>query len=197
MRILSYKVLKDLKHPCIVEYIDSFFNESETRLFIAMAYCDSGNLSDRIKNSIEKQQWIPEKQIVAWFAQLSLALAFIHEKKPSILHRDIKPENIFLTYGGTCVKLGDFGFTRTLANTMELALTRCGTPYYLSPEHCMNKAYNAKADVWAAGIVLYELLTLQVPFKGKTILELRNNILRAPLKKSIAFWPLELWKLQN
>ena len=188
-------VLKDLKHPCIVEYIDSFFNESETRLFIAMAYCDSGNLSDRIKNSIEKQQWIPEKQIVAWFAQLSLALAFIHEKKPSILHRDIKPENIFLTYGGTCVKLGDFGFTRTLANTMELALTRCGTPYYLSPEHCMNKAYNAKADVWAAGIVLYELLTLQVPFKGKTILELRNNILRAPLKRPAAHYSKDICSL--
>ena len=121
-------------------------------------------------------------KIVGWFSQLSLALAFIHEKNP-VYSPDVKPENVFLTYGGSCVKLGDFGFTRTLANTMELALTRCGTPYYLSPEHCMNKAYNAKADVWAAGIVLYELLTLQVPFKGKTIMELRNNILRAPLKR--------------
>jgi serine/threonine protein kinase len=190
--IKEVHVLKDLKHPCIVEYIDSFFNENETRLFIAMSYCDSGNLSDRIKDAIEKQQWIDEDQIIGWFAQLSLALAFIHEKKPKILHRDIKPENVFLTYNGTCVKLGDFGFTRTLANTMELALTRCGTPYYLSPEHCMNKAYNAKADVWAAGIVLYELLTLQVPFKGKTILELRSNILRAPLKRPAAHYSKEV-----
>ncbi len=193
--IKEVHILKDLKHPCIVEYIDSFFNETETRLFIAMAYCDSGNLSDRIKSAIEQQQWIPEEKIVGWFSQLSLALAFIHEKKPSILHRDVKPENVFLTYGGSCVKLGDFGFTRTLANTMELALTRCGTPYYLSPEHCMNKAYNAKADVWAAGVVLYELLTLQVPFKGKTIMELRSNILRAPLKRPAAHYSKDICSL--
>ena len=193
--IKEVHILKDLKHPCIVEYIDSFFNEAETRLFIVMAYCDSGNLSDRIKSAIEKQQWIPEEKIVGWFSQLSLALAFIHEKKPSILHRDVKPENVFLTHEGSCVKLGDFGFTRTLANTMELALTRCGTPYYLSPEHCMNKAYNAKADVWAAGVVLYELLTLQVPFKGKNILELRNNILRAPLKRPAAHYSKETCSL--
>ena len=59
----------------------------------------------------------------------------------------------------------------------------------------MNKAYNAKADVWAAGIVLYELLTLQVPFKGKTILELRNNILRAPLKRPAAHYSKDICSL--
>ena len=62
--IKEVHILKDLKHPCIVEYIDSFFNETETRLFIAMAYCDSGNLSDRIKSAIEQQQWIPEEKLL-------------------------------------------------------------------------------------------------------------------------------------
>ena len=59
----------------------------------------------------------------------------------------------------------------------------------------MNKAYNAKADVWAAGVVLYELLTLQVPFKGKTIMELRSNILRAPLKRPAAHYSKDICSL--
>jgi NIMA (never in mitosis gene a)-related kinase len=184
--IQEVRILSDLKHPCIVEYVDSFITPSEERLYIVMAYCESGNLQDRIKEAIENQKWLDEKLIVGWFSQIALALAFIHGKH--ILHRDVKPENVFLTQGGRCVKLGDFGFTRTMNNTLELALTKCGTPYYLSPEQCKCQPYNAKADVWAAGIVLYELLALQVPFKGKSLPELRNNILRAALKRPAAHY---------
>ena len=188
--IQEVRILSELKHPCIVEYVDSFVASSEERLYIVMAYCESGNLQDRIKEAIEKQKWLDEQLIIGWFSQVALALAFIHGKH--ILHRDVKPENVFLTQGGRCVKLGDFGFTRTMNNTLELALTKCGTPYYLSPEQCKCEPYNAKADVWAAGIVLYELLALQVPFKGRSLPELRNNILRAALKRPAAHYSKDI-----
>eukprot|EP00966_Prymnesium_polylepis_P092186 2134407-Prymnesium_polylepis.1 len=69
----------------------------------------------------------------------------VHDRK--VLHRDIKSQNIFLTQGRKVVKLGDFGIAHALNSTVELARTACGTPYYMSPEICDNKPYNAKSDV--------------------------------------------------
>ena len=73
-----------------------------------------------------------------WFVQICLALKHVHDQR--ILHRDLKTQNIFLTSNGK-IKLGDFGIARVLNNTMECARTLVGTPYYLSPELCMEKPY--------------------------------------------------------
>lgn len=68
-----------------------------------------------------------------WFVQICLALQYIHSRK--VLHRDIKSSNIFLT-GNNTVKLGDFGISRVLTNSVQAANTVVGTPYYMSPEIC-------------------------------------------------------------
>ncbi len=169
------RVLRKLRHPCIVQFMDSFLSADNHTLYIAMEYCDSGVLADRVKEAIEEQQWLKEERIMGWFSQLCSALDFLHRNH--ILHRDIKPDNVFMAHSGECVKLGDFGFTRVLDDTNALAHTKCGTPFYMSPEQCMGHAYNAKADAWASGVVLYELVTLQLPFSGKNLPELRRNIL--------------------
>jgi NIMA (never in mitosis gene a)-related kinase len=68
-----------------------------------------------------------------WFVQLCLSLEYIHGRR--MLHRDLKSQNVFLTANGT-VKLGDFGISKVLENTNDVAMTVQGTPYYMSPEVC-------------------------------------------------------------
>uniref|UniRef100_A0A452J7C6 non-specific serine/threonine protein kinase n=1 Tax=Gopherus agassizii TaxID=38772 RepID=A0A452J7C6_9SAUR len=125
---------------------------------------------------IKESQLSTAKQILAWFVQISLGLKHIHDRK--VLHRDIKAQNIFLSNNGMVAKLGDFGIARMLNNTMELARTCVGTPYYLSPEICENRPYNNKTDIWSLGCVLYELCTLKHPFEGNSLHQLVLNICR-------------------
>ncbi|XP_060682968.1 serine/threonine-protein kinase Nek5-like [Hemiscyllium ocellatum] len=161
-----------MKHPNIVKFLDSF--EEGQSLFIVMEYCDGGDLMHRI--NMQHGVYFTEEQVLDWFVQICLGLKHIHDRK--ILHRDIKTQNIFLCNKGVTVKLGDFGIARMLNNTMELAHTRIGTPYYLSPEICANQPYNNKTDIWSLGCVLYELATLNHPFEGNNLHQLVVRICR-------------------
>ncbi|KAM5179684.1 serine/threonine-protein kinase Nek5-like isoform 2-T3 [Mantella aurantiaca] len=165
-------LLSKMKHPNIVTFFTSF--KERNSLYIVMEYCDCGDLAKRIN----KQRGIlfDEDQILSWFVQISLGLKHIHDRK--VLHRDIKAQNIFLTSNGTMAKLGDFGIARVLNNTMELAHTCVGTPYYLSPEICENRPYNNKTDIWSLGCVLYELCTLKHPFESSNLRQLVLKICR-------------------
>jgi NIMA (never in mitosis gene a)-related kinase len=128
-----------------------------------MEYADGGDLSGTIKKYIAEKKKIDEDSIWIWFLQIVSAIKHIHSKK--ILHRDIKSQNIFLTKRGE-VKLGDFGISKVLENTMDYAKTSLGTPYFLSPEICSGNKYNFKTDIWMLGCVLYELTCLKKPFEG-------------------------------
>uniref|UniRef100_H2ZV00 non-specific serine/threonine protein kinase n=1 Tax=Latimeria chalumnae TaxID=7897 RepID=H2ZV00_LATCH len=164
--------LAKMKHPNIVTFLGSF--EEKRNLYIVMEYCDGGDLMRRIN----QQQGIlfEEDQILDWFVQICLGLKHIHDRK--VLHRDIKAQNIFLTNSGMVAKLGDFGIARMLNNTMELAHTCIGTPYYLSPEICDNRPYNNKTDMWSLGCVLYEMCTLKHPFEANNLRHLVLKISR-------------------
>uniref|UniRef100_A0A8D2GMX6 non-specific serine/threonine protein kinase n=1 Tax=Urocitellus parryii TaxID=9999 RepID=A0A8D2GMX6_UROPR len=140
-----------------------------------MEYCDGGDLAKRILR--QRGVLFSEDQILGWFVQISLGLKHIHDRK--ILHRDIKSQNIFLSKNGMVAKLGDFGIARVLNNSMELARTCVGTPYYLSPEICQSKPYNNKTDIWSLGCVLYELCTLKHPFEGSNLHQLVLKICQA------------------
>ncbi|XP_059502729.1 serine/threonine-protein kinase Nek5-like isoform X3 [Stegostoma tigrinum] len=165
-------LMDKMKHPNIVKYLDSF--EEGQSLFIVMEYCDGGDLMHRI--NMQHGVYFTEEQVLDWFVQICLGLKHIHDRK--ILHRDIKTQNIFLCNKGVTVKLGDFGIARMLNNTVELAHTCIGTPYYLSPEICANQPYNNKTDIWSLGCVLYELATLNHPFEGNNLHQLVLRICR-------------------
>ncbi|KAK8398640.1 hypothetical protein O3P69_004044 [Scylla paramamosain] len=153
------QVLSSLSHPYITQFQGSC--EEDGYLLIAMDYCAGGDLHSIItkRNGI----LFPEDRVLDWFVQLCLAIKYIHDHK--ILHRDIKSQNIFLTDDGK-IRLGDFGISKILNSSSELARTCIGTPYYLSPEMCENKPYNNKSDIWALGCVLYEMLTLKHAFEA-------------------------------
>ncbi|XP_076769998.1 serine/threonine-protein kinase Nek5 isoform X2 [Arvicanthis niloticus] len=182
-------LLAKIKHPNIVTFFSSF--QENSRLFIVMEYCDGGDLMQRIRR--HRGVLFSEDQILCWFVQISLGLRHIHDRK--ILHRDIKSQNIFLSKNGMVAKLGDFGTARTLNNSMELAQTCAGTPYYLSPEICQNRPYNNKTDVWSLGCVLYELCTLKHPFESDNLHHLVLKICQGRVAPISPHFSLDLQSL--
>ena len=122
---------------------------------------------------------IPEARIMTWFVQMTLALNYMHQRH--ILHRDLKSSNVFLKSSESReddydVRIGDFGISRVLEGTIDVAATVVGTPYYMSPEVCKAEPYGYKSDIWALGCVLYEMCMLKHAFEGKSLLGLVYKI---------------------
>merc|ERR1719160_105376 len=174
--INEVRVLSCLKHPYIVSYRESF-SENST-LAIVMDYADGGDLYQRISRTRKAGQSIPERQIVRWFTEASLALKYMHDKH--VLHRDLKSQNLFLTSSDR-LRVGDFGISKVLESTAAFAKTAIGTPYYLSPEICQEKQYSFPSDMWALGCVLYEMAALKVPFDAQNLQALVQKIVRGPM----------------
>lgn len=188
-------LLANLKHPCIVRYEGSFIQDGH--LHIVMQFCENGDLGAKIREAKKKGLAFAEDQILDWFTQLAMAVAYIHSRR--ILHRDLKSRcagaarlslsarthhslarappcsNVFLARNNL-VRLGDFGIARVLMNTLDQAKTVVGTPYYMSPEVCADKHYGDRSDIWALGCVLYEMATLQHPFQSNNLLGLVHKI---------------------
>lgn len=101
----------------------------------------------------------------------------MHSK--NILHRDIKTQNIFITQNDI-LKIGDFGISKQVETISPLTNTVCGTPYFMPPEVCLGKPYDSKADVWAVGVILYELITLKKPFDSDSINGVFDKIIKSP-----------------
>ena len=165
------RLLASVDHPRVVRYYDSFVDGG--RLHIVMEHCERGDLA----MLLEARAGAPlaEGEVWAHLLQTASGLHHLHSRK--VLHRDLKAKNLFLAADG--VKIGDLGVARLLGASTEFASTVVGTPYYLSPELCENAPYNEKSDVWALGVVLYEMLALRRPFEARNQGALLLKILRA------------------
>jgi serine/threonine protein kinase len=96
------------------------------------------------------------------------------------MHRDLKPDNIFFHNGS--LKLGDFGFCKTLGKENDMASTMLGSPIYMAPEVLKGEIYTSKADIWSLGVVLFEMLFGFCPFESNSIAKLISVLEDSDLK---------------
>ncbi|WP_028938507.1 Stk1 family PASTA domain-containing Ser/Thr kinase [Pseudonocardia spinosispora] len=152
-----------LNHPAIVAVYDTGEVESEfgPLPYIVMEFVEGQTLREIVKGTGPLSQ----QRVMEVMADVCAALDFSH--RHGIIHRDVKPANIMLTTGGA-VKVMDFGIARALADGQNMTQTAAviGTAQYLSPEQARGEAVDARSDVYAAGCVLFELLTGEPPFSG-------------------------------
>lgn len=139
-----------------------------------MELCDGGDLLQYIEKQTKYRELANEKTIWKYFIQMIKGLKTLHDK--NIVHRDIKCANVFLMKSGD-LKLGDLNVSK-VARKGELLSTQTGTPYYASPEVWKDQPYNAMSDIWSAGCVLYEMVMLNPPFKGRDMNDLYSKIMR-------------------
>ena len=158
-----------LDHPNICT-IYSIEGAEDGEMFIAMAYYEGENLQHRLARAR-----LDVNQAISFASQIGLALSKAHSH--GIVHRDVKPANVMVTRDGV-VKLLDFGVALLGGSirTTQPGLA-VGTPAYMSPEQARGEVCDARTDVWALGVVLYEMLTGQLPFRGHHRLAMLNSIL--------------------
>jgi NIMA (never in mitosis gene a)-related kinase len=156
------QVLKRLDHPHLIGYIDAFLEDVVCTLYIMMEFAEGGDLETQIKQRARNESPFPEADVQRLLVQSVDALAYCHHTL-KLLHRDVKPANIFLSGEGD-VKLGDFGISRSLATSKAVAMTRCGSPLYMSPEICRGAPYDRGADCWSLACTFYHAMSLREPW---------------------------------
>lgn len=167
--------LRVLTGPTIIKLEEAWLENY--KIHMVMEYAEGGNLADLLlKNRVVGRKFSSD-QIMMYAAQLTLALLAIHSN--SILHRDVKTQNVYIKDG--VLKLGGFGIAKALASESDMAEGKCGTPYYMPPEVCQGLPYDSKVDVWALGVVIFELVTFRKPFNGDHINSLFDDIINRPL----------------
>nr|XP_019818178.1 PREDICTED: serine/threonine-protein kinase Nek11 isoform X5 [Bos indicus]XP_019818188.1 PREDICTED: serine/threonine-protein kinase Nek11 isoform X5 [Bos indicus] len=156
--------------------------ESQTRRRIGR------DLDCKIQEYKEAGKTFPESQIIEWFIQLLLGVDYMHERK--ILHRDLKSKNIFLK--NNKLKIGDFGVSRLLMGSCDLATTLTGTPHYMSPEALKHQGYDTKSDIWSLACILYEMCCMNHAFTGSNFLSIVLKIVEGDTPSLPERYPRQL-----
>ena len=180
-------IMRDMDHPNIVKLISVIFSRAkddgpekeelppeEDRLWVILEFCAGGDFRSFIKGKRLSEKWACK-----FLLQIVEGLKYLRER--DIIHRDLKPHNLLLSKNRKLIKIADFGFAR-IVGSEALAATMCGSPLYMAPEVLRGDEYNSKADLWSVGIILYEMLCGERPFKDvKSIVALQQTVEKAPI----------------
>ena len=167
------RAVAQLSHPHIVGVIDA--GEDEGRPYIVFEYVEGETLKERIR----RQGRLPVPEAVAYAIEIARALGAAHARH--IVHRDVKPQNVLIDEEGSA-KVTDFGIARTLDEEGLTADGRViGTTDYVSPEQALGQAVTGQSDLYSLGIVLYEMLSGEVPFQGDSQVAVAMKHVREPL----------------
>ncbi|XP_034517901.1 serine/threonine-protein kinase Nek11 isoform X2 [Ailuropoda melanoleuca] len=183
---LEAQLLSKLDHPAIVKFHASFVEQDN--FCIITEYCEGRDLDCKIQECKEAGKTFPESQIIEWFIQLLLGVDYMHERR--ILHRDLKSKNIFLK--NNLLKIGDFGVSRLLLGSCDVATTLTGTPHYMSPEALTHQGYNTKSDIWSLACILYEMCCMNHAFTGSNFLSIVLKIVEGDTPSLPKGYPREL-----
>ncbi|KAK4749500.1 hypothetical protein SAY87_026949 [Trapa incisa] len=165
-------ILQKINHPNIIRLHEII--EVPGKIHLVLEYCRGGDLSVYI----QRHGRVPEEIAKHFMEQLARGLQVLRDN--NLIHRDLKPQNLLLSTGDdrSVLKIADFGFARSL-QPRGLAETLCGSPLYMAPEIMQLQKYDAKADLWSVGAILFQLVTGKPPFTGNNQIQLLQNILKS------------------
>ncbi|GLU12529.1 hypothetical protein SLE2022_292020 [Rubroshorea leprosula] len=163
------KFLSSVKHPNIIRLLDVF--QTENCMIMVLEFCAGGNLASYIQCHGRVQERIAQRFI----QQLGAGLEVLHTHH--IIHRDLKPENILLSGSedDLVLKIADFGLS-SISHPGTYIETVCGSPLYMAPEVLQFQRYDEKVDMWSVGAILFQLLNGYPPFRGRTNVQLLQDI---------------------
>ncbi|KAL9252915.1 Serine/threonine-protein kinase ATG1a-like protein, partial [Drosera capensis] len=146
---------------------------TQEKIYLVLEYCDGGDLA----SYIQRHGQVSEDVARHFMRQLAAGLQVLRDNH--LIHRDLKPQNLLLSSKDVTpsLKIGDFGFARYL-KPQGLADTFCGSPLYMAPEVFQNQKYDAKADLWSVGAILFQLVTGRPPFGGSSPTDLFQNVVK-------------------
>jgi serine/threonine protein kinase len=170
----EFEILREIQHPNIVRIHD--LGVTDDHLYLAMEYFARGDLRKRMSEGLTA------RQSLAFARDLAYALEAIHEV--GIFHRDLKPGNVMLRDDGS-IALIDFGLAKHVALKMEVTDKGLifGTPHYMSPEQGHGKPIDARSDLYALGVMLYEMLTGKKPYDADNHMAILVHHAKAPIPR--------------
>ena len=176
------EVIAHLQHPQIIPVYD--FGELDDQIYIVMAYIRGGTLADRIDKA---PNGLPEQEIVRLLDLIAEGLDYAHAK--GIVHRDLKSNNILMDESGHPY-IADFGLAKLTEGKIELTNTMMtGTAAYMAPEIAQSGKSTKRADIYAIGIILFEMLTGRLPFQGETPYKMLSAHIHQPVPDIHKFRP--------
>ncbi len=175
------RLLAQLQHPHILPVFD--YGEAEDHPYIVMPFLQSGTLAE-----LMRKQRLGLTEIRRLVSQIGDALGYAHAR--GMIHRDVKPSNVLLDERGNCL-LTDFGLARMAEGSAKLTTSGAimGTPAYMSPEQGTGGEVDGRSDLYALGIILYEMLTGRVPYTAETPIAIVFKHIQDPLPSARKYFP--------